>query len=55
MLPGRGEMPATPGIVVNDETLPTTGDLVALGLANGWVRCLVRDLDAFDRSLQELA
>jgi len=55
MLPGRGEMPATPGIVVNDETLPTTGDLMALGLTNGWVRCLVRDLDAFDRSLQELA
>jgi hypothetical protein len=48
-------MPAIPGIVVNDETMPTTDDLANLGLADGWVRCLVRDLDAFDRSLQELA
>jgi hypothetical protein len=48
-------MPAIPGIVVNDETLPTTGDLEALGLTNGWVRCLVRDVGAFDQRLQELA
>ena len=48
-------MPAIPGIVVNDETMPTTGDLDALGLTNGWVRCLVRNIDAFDQRLQELA
>ncbi len=39
------------GLVINQTTLPTAEDLANLGLLNGWIRCLVKDIDQFDREL----
>ncbi len=47
-------MSARVGIVTNQGILPTTEDLAALGMLDGWIRILVQDIDMFDRDLQAL-
>jgi hypothetical protein len=47
-------MTVKPGIVVNQGFLPSAEDLASVGLLQGWVRCLVTDVEQFDRDLQSL-
>lgn len=48
-------MDVNPGLVVNQGLLPTTEDLANLGMLDGWIRCLVQDIDMFDRDFTALA
>ena len=47
-------MHINPGVAVNQDTLPSADDLAQLGLLDGWIRCLVTDVDRFDRDLAAL-